>query len=179
MILTDYSRPKDLIRFKRSNGANTYLILGGTTSWVDDNNPPEIPDGTKTIPDAFAACKATVMFGKKDVAGTYAAEIPDENGVPVVTLFSEIASEAALLAYSGEIFAILQATLSDSDIPLITNWRKLGFATDLVPDAGHEADTFLLAADVTTWGQLETLEYRKPYPVNPGAGHIFREVIQY
>lgn len=179
MILTAYNRPKDLIRLKRSNSANTYLILGGTTAWVDDVNPPEIPDGTKTIPDAFGACKATIRFAKEDVAGTIAARVPDEFGVVQTILYSELVSEAALLAYTGSIYAVLEATLDDDDIPLIVNWRKLGFTTDLIPDAGHEADDFLLAADVTNWGQLETLEYRRPYPVNPGASHIFREVIQY
>ena len=179
MILTPYSRQKDLIRLKRSNGTSTYLIFGGTTAWPDDNNPPEIPDGTKTIPDAFCACKATVMFAKEDVAGTYACEVPDEDGIVQTVLYSEIASEAALLAYTGNIYALFQATLNDTNIPLITNWRKLGFSTDLVPTAGHEADTFLLAANVSTWGQLETLEYRKPYPVNPGVSHILREVIRY
>jgi hypothetical protein len=176
MILTNLHRLMDAIRFKVANGASTFLIFGGLVPWDNDTSPPLPVPTTTSIPDAFAAVPVTVRWVKEDDAGIYTILGSDNT----VRSFSELTTQTDVLAWSGDIFVLLQGTLLDGSIdPSITAYRQLGFATNLVPTSGHGSDSYLPAANIADFGDLETLEYRRPYPVIVGSQHDFFEVIQY
>lgn len=180
MSLTPLHRKKDAIRFKNYNGSNAYCILGGLTPWSNESTPPPVPVDLIDIPDKFAAIKAVVRIVKIDNAGIYSAQVPgDTPGTLVTKTFAELTTDSAVLAWSGDVFVMMQATVQDDDITGVSFYRKLGWTTNLVATAGHSSDLYLPSANVSNWGAIESIEYRKPYPVNSGSQHDFFQIYQY
>lgn len=176
---TSNKRVKDAIRFKAQQSGNTYVILGGITPWADESAPPDT-GSTKTIPDAFCALKAEIKIVKEDVAGIYSVRVPgDLPNTFVVKHFSELTTNAAVLAYTGDVHILIIGTLLDENVTGVSLYRKVGYATDLVPTAGHESDLHLTSGHVSNWGDIEVIEYRVPYPVAPGSQRDFYQILKY
>jgi hypothetical protein len=178
MILTNGNRIKNLARVKLWNGSSFYLVLGGLTPWSDDASPPSPLTSTTSIPDAFGAIPALVRWVAQDDAGIIAILGADNTQ----QTYSEITTEAALIAETGNVYLCLSATLTDSLVdPSVIDYRQVGFASDLLPTGPTYSfsSPYIPASGVTSWGQLETLEYRRPEPIIVGAQHNYLEVIQY
>lgn len=180
MSFTPLKRVKDAIRFKLQQASNTYIVLGGITPWADESTPPAVPLDQTTISDAFGAVKAEVRWVKEDVAGTYTVRVPGLTpGSFIDKKFSELLTKADVLGHTGSIFILLKGTVVDADLTGVSFYRKIGFSTDLVPTVGHESDLYLPSGFVSNFGEIEALEYRRPYPVEPGSSRNLYQIIQY
>lgn len=177
--------PSNAVRFKLQNGDDTYIVLGGTSAWPDDDNGkaeneegftvPSIPLGTITVDEKFCAIKASVYWGIEDEDGTI--EYRDNDGV--LTTFGTLNTASDVITEQSGI-VIVQAGALGNQIA-VTSFRKMGVYTGLVPAAGHENDDFLLAANITSWGVLESLQWRVPQFVTNGSNMLYRitDILEY
>lgn len=159
MIKTKLHRKKNAYRWVPGSGQDAYIILGGTTPWIDDNNPPVEDISQISIPDAFCAIKAQVKLVVPDGGGTF--EFVDATGFSL--FFSEIHNLADLRALNDDTYVsvYVSGTVTGNYIADII-FRQVGIVTDLTPATGHENDIFLPNGLVEDWGDLETLQYRPP-----------------
>lgn len=160
MIQLSYHRLKNAIRFKENNANNTWIILGQSTPWADDNAPPAPSLSATTVPNKFAAVKATVKWVKEDNAGTIIF-----NDAGTERKFIELANEAAVLATAVNLVKVMLTATINANLLAVGSFRAIGFATDLVPSGGYEGETYLTSAHISDWGQTETLEHLKPINV--------------
>lgn len=157
MIQTNLFRVMNAVRFKQAFAESPlYLIFGGADPWDDDNDPPDPVPTDTTIDDAFCAVKAEVLWVKEDNAGPIYYQDADN----VTRRFLEITTFEDMLDEMST-FVIMTAETTGANLG-VEAFRKLGFASGLIPVAGHEADDFLSAANVDEWGNVECLEFRKP-----------------
>ena len=170
--------PENAVRFKLQNGNNTYMVLGGTSAWPDDDNGhaenhddfivPSIPLGTVDVEEKFCAIKASVYWGIVDEDGTI--EYRDADGV--LTKLGTLNTAADVRTEKSGLVIVQAAGLGSQIIQ--SSFRKMGVYTGLVPTAGHENDSFLVAANVSSWGVLESLQWRKPQFVTNGSNMQYR-----
>lgn len=180
MSLQPNHRKMDAIRFKGQSGSNTYIVLGGLTPWDNESLPPAVPTTQTDVADKFCAVKATVRIVKEAVGGIYKAKVPGATpGTFVTKEFSELTTNADVLAWTGAVYVFLSATIDNDLVSGVSFYRKLAWTTGLVATAGHEADTYLPSANVSNWGVFESLEYVKPQPINAGNEQDYFQVYQY
>jgi hypothetical protein len=166
-------RAEDAIRFKLHNGNNTFLIIGGVSPWVDENDPPDPTPENGVISDPVCAQKAVVKWVKEDPTGTIM--FTDANGV--LRKFLEITTEADMRA-ANSFQVMIEATILGNNIG-VAAFRKVGFASGVVPAVGYENASFLSSGHVSSWGHLEIVEYTAPETVQAGASYLYRNIIQY
>ena len=186
------------IRFVNSvsegGDSNLWLVLGKETPWTSDDgeygmdginppsdsNPPVATSGitatsfTPTEATPYVAFQATASWLVED----------DEDGTLTVRdastgsfrFFNIIAEEATAIT-DLVILIALQGTVYGDQMPY-SSFRAIGFVTDLVPADGHSGDTYLVAANVSSWGHLETIEYRSPASVISGDGYTTTQIIR-
>lgn len=174
MILGQKHRVKNAVRFKRDCGSSTWLVLGKSTAWPDDNAPPN-PAVSDTISGAIGAAQATVYLVKEDASGTL---IYKSNGV--TRKFLEYGSISAAIADNCQL-VLLTAEVEGQDLIdlSVASFRQVGFSTNLTPAAGHESDAFVANANVTTYGELETLENRKPVSLIGSSTYTVSAILEF
>lgn len=173
MILTTLHRCKNTIRYKRDAGSKTWVIIGRTTAWANEQAPPAVTPDANSIEEPICAVKAVVSWVVLDPNGTI--QFIDENGQYIY--FTELTTEQQVLDQSAQLI-MLSGTVSGAQTGNVT-FRQLGFSTDLVPAAGHENDSFLLDADVSSYGQLESIENRTPVNIIPTSQYELINLIEF
>jgi hypothetical protein len=176
MILTPLSRSCNAIRFIQANGNSVWAVLGQSSPWEDDSNPPAPSPTATTENSPFAAFQATAQWVYENgESGTYA--FVDTNGN--THLYSVYATAADVIAGQGTI-VMLTATASGANLSALeASFRQVGFATSLVPASGYESDTFLAAAHIESWGNLETLENRVPVSIISESSYAVAALLQF
>ena len=177
MILTILHRTKNAVRYKRASADSTWLLIGKTSAWADDANPP-LPDPITdtTITSPVCAIKATVHLVAEDPSGTLLFR--DSTGT--IRKFLEYTTEADAIT-AGCRLVLVTAEVEGIDLNGlgVDAFRQLGFSTDLVPAVGHESDTFLPSSNVADWGDLENLHNRKPLTLEPESSWIASAIIEF
>lgn len=173
MIGTDRSRVKDAIRFKQANGTSTWAVLGKTTPWDNEAEPPVPLSSMTSLDDAVVAVKASVYWVKEDDAGSF--QFNDING-DLVSYSAFATKQDAIDA--GSTLVLLQASTLGANLS-VSSYREIGFVTDLVPAAGHESDTILEAADVDDWGDLELVDFKIKKEVDTSIVYVLAGIKQY
>jgi hypothetical protein len=164
------------LRFVDENGANTYAILGQTDPWSDDSNPPAPSPSATSVNEAFCAILATVNWVIENPStGTY--QFFDTQGN--IHYYSILSTPAEVISEQSTIVMITATATGPQLYDLASAFRQIGFATNLVPISGHESDTFLPAANVSTWGVLEALENRVPFETSTESGYSISFLMQF
>lgn len=173
MIITSKHRVKNAIRFWEQQQNSCWMTLGQNFAWGtggtsgSESSPPTEPLNTTTLNAPLCANRATLYMVYSDNTNMAApfAYLDTNN---VVQRFSSYASVAA--ARAGSCLLVL-ATSQITGAQLISagsnNFREIGFSTDVVGTLGHTSDTFLPAANVADWGDLESLQFRTVMTLEP------------
>lgn len=159
MILLPQHRVKNAFRFVESDGDRCWMILGQTDPWTNEAAPP-IPDPTSvTIYQKFVAVKCTAQVIFEDGVGPIF--FTDSNGD--THQFTALTDEDEILT-DGTTLVMVRGTVSGADVIGlgVSSFRTVGFATQVTGASGHESDTVLAAANVASWGVLESVENRTP-----------------
>lgn len=153
MILQNNHRVSNAVRFKVSEANNTWYLIGGTDSWENENDPPEVPGNLSEIGSLLGAKKATLYWVKPDPSGTliFIGPTGEER-------WSLIATEEE--AYTSECrWVLVESVLSgteDGAIPL-TPFRIV--AVSLGVEHTQGSASAVAAADITSQGKLQSVEY--------------------
>lgn len=180
MIKTNLHAVKNAARWKEANANNTWIVLGQTSAWPSEPTPPAEVITTTSINQAFCAIKATIQWVVADELGTIYFTGLDN----VLRTYSEVTTLAALATDVASTVLISATVTGDQIASLFSDvaptWRQLGVYTDLVPAVGYTTYTFIAAANVGTWGQLEVYDNRTPISLpNSGSFYTVQTMIQY
>ena len=78
---------------------------------------------------------------------------------------------------AGCLLVLAACAVTGSTIPSgNTAWRQVGFASDVIPQTGHESDTVLIASTVAAWGDTEALTNQLPQPVFLTSNYNLRQI---
>jgi hypothetical protein len=179
MILTPLARVMNAVRFVQQNGSSTWAILGQSTPWgspYSDSSPPP-PDPTSiAINSPFCAAIATANWViENDISGTYAFVDTQGN----THLYSTVATEANVISEQINIVMLSAMFTGTQLFALVASFRQIGFATNLIPTSGHSMDTFLPAAHISSYGDLEALENRVPVSIISASNYQVSCLIQF
>lgn len=177
MILTTLHRRKNAIRFKRDEQDDTWIVLGRTAAWTNEAAPPNPSISDTSIDTPICAYRATVHWVKED----------DDNGTLLfrdsqgnLKKFLEFLTETdALTNNCQQILVKAEVLGSDLENLSVTAFRQVAIFTNLVPDTGHENDDFLAAADITSYGQMETIHNRKPLSLEAESSWIASAILEF
>lgn len=179
MILTPLARSSNAIRFVQSvNSAqsNVFAVLGQPTPWSDDSAPPSPSPTAITENSPFCAFLATAQWViLNDSSGTYPFISSDGSS----HLYSALATAADVISNQANLVMLTATATGAQLVALEASFRQVGFTTTLVPQTGHESDTFLPAANVLSFGNLETLENREPVSIIEASSYSVAALLQF
>lgn len=173
MILTNLHRYKDAIRFKRDSGNKCWMVLGGTSAWLNEAAPPAPSVSATSVAGAFCAVKATVAWIQEDDEGS----IVFIDAMGEERRFSELVTEEDVIEAQSSLL-LIRAQVSGAILG-VSSFRIVGIYTDLIPEEDHEEDTFLTMDQINQIGQLESLQNRKAWSVFSEATYRLQEIFQY
>ena len=133
------------------NIGDMYIALGKTSSWSDEENPPE-PTGMETDMVEVLGFKRVdqKFFVVEDlVEGTLSFRDKKWRIVEPGDIFSE-----------GSRWVYVSASIVGSELPL-TDYRQVGLFSGLIPNVGFEGMDVLTPGQVNSRGVLEILGNRK------------------
>ena len=128
-----------------------YFMLGRTTPWDDENNPP-VPNATDEIEEVLGYKKVESIF----------MVVPDNSGTLVYrnTKWKIVPLDQALA--KGARWVYISSYLTYEELPL-ESYRQIGITTKLVKKAGVAPGKMnLLPTEVADAGILEVINNRKP-----------------
>jgi hypothetical protein len=173
MILTRLHRTANAIRFKRSVSDNIWVVLGGTSPWQNDQNPPVPNPSVVSINSPVTFVKAIVRYVKEDPTGGFV--FIDPSGTQ--RYFKEVQDENQVLSDFISV-VMVQATINGVDIPA-PSIREVGFVTGLEPIKGFEGRSKLTPDQISRPGVLETVEYRVPINVLGTSTYAFSYLTEF
>jgi hypothetical protein len=162
VIRTNLHPLKNAARWKEANATNCYIALGQTSAWEDDSHPPTEDPTQVDVNQKFIALKATIKWiVRNDSTGS----IPFTGTDGIQHMYSESTTLTALITSNSPI-VLVTAQITGAQLATVfgsaPTWRQLGVYTDLAAVSGHQSDAFLAPSNITSWGQMETLENRGP-----------------
>lgn len=166
MIISSLSRTMNAVRFVQENANALWLVLGNPNAWTapnSDSSPPvEDPTAISLIDPICAIVATPVLVYETEGSGTYHFKDANNNDryfTAQTNLSTAIEDNLTLV--------LLTAETSGSNIVglSVTNFRQFAFFTNLVPASGFTGQEFLAAANISEYGQLETLENSVPQSV--------------
>lgn len=139
----------------RAKEASTYLVIGKTSAWTNEDAPPQADPNTTTLQEVVGYKKVTKMsLCRPFVEGetttlptvTYGAKkyvlVPD----------AQAYTQKAMMVY-------IEAEIVGEELPLGT-YRQVGIHTDVTPKSGVTKKA-LLPTEVSSTGVLQFFENRK------------------
>ena len=138
---------------------SAYLVIGKTSPWTDDNNPPE-EDETVTVISEIIGYKKVKKFSL--ARPLTAGETAESIGYPVVTY----AGQAWALIPVDKAYAekarwvYVEAEIKPEDFPL-GEYRQVGVHVGLIPNAGINKQN-LDPTEVASAGLLRFYENKQP-----------------
>ncbi len=133
--------------------ANTFVGVGRTTPWADEENPPAPSSTTTTLEE--------LIIYKRPNRLTFVTN--DDNGE--ITILGE-KYRALTLDEARNLQAqqvLIQITLSTVDFGGPANYRQIGVFTYVVPTAGNESKSILLPSEIEDPGIIIHITNRSPY----------------
>lgn len=120
-----------------------WFAVGKTSSWPDDDNPPQESVQTALIDDIQGLKKVdTINFVKEDSNGTIVFGDKKYSVVNEQDIYDQDA-----------IYMYFSATLKFEEFPIVT-FRQTALLVDVIPKAGHESDDPLLPENVNSYGKM-------------------------
>lgn len=154
MIKTNLHRVRNAIRFLNSEQYNIWMLVGHSTDWPDELNPPSPSVTDTSLGDVIGAVKCTLQWVIPDPAG--AIQLIGPSGLERWTAYTtEVDAMAANCRW-----VMVTGQLTGTVIP-VTPFRQIGFFSGLVPAVGHESATVLTVADIQSVGNMESEENRQ------------------
>jgi len=152
-ILTTLHHVLKAQRFYEETGK--YMVIGRTTAWADENNPPEEDPDTEALDEVVAYAPVTTekYYLRDDINGTF--EWPAGSGQK----WTEVQPANILTEKPTHVF--VSADFERDDAPLVT-YRQAGFHTGLVLAPGAPAGEEVVPAQVSDPGTLEAYDNRPP-----------------
>ena len=133
--------------------ANTFVGVGRTTPWEDEENPPA-PSSTDTTLEEL-------IIYKRPNRLTFVTN--DDNGE--LTILGD-KYRALTLEEARDIqsrLVLIQTTFSTADFGGPVDYRQIGVFTYVVPTAGNESKSILLPSEIEDPGLIIHLTNRSPY----------------
>lgn len=131
MAIATYNSHVELAKYLVTKSDSTYLVIGKTSPWANEYNPPQPDENATSIQEVVGYKKAT------RVSLVRPAQSPEDdtkdkisygNKSWVVVSFDDAQKEGAKWVY-------LESEIVGSEIPLGT-YRQVGFVVDLQPNSG-------------------------------------------
>ncbi len=169
MIAVKRHHVANAIRAKEAN--DFWAVYGGTVAWTDENNPPAPAVTVMNVDTPIGAKVALAKWVQPDDAGTIVFQTPSGT-----SKWSEVLNITDVIT-NGVHWMLLTAIIDD-DLPF-TTFREFGFYSALVPAPGHESDTFLVPANIASYGRLETIEYITPTPRQAWVSNVLQVIIEF
>lgn len=148
MAVTTYaSRARRALLHKMSS---TYWIsIGRTTAWDDEENPPDPSPSASTIEEPIIyVTPTTVSLAKVVTSG--------EDITHLGTKYEFVADGNAIA--EGARYLYLLARFDPTSGQPYDTFRQVALFSNLVPASGHESDSWLAPANVSSEGLLEYLD---------------------
>ncbi|QQO40589.1 baseplate protein [Bacillus phage 015DV002] len=157
-IATLYSNIYDAIQLQ-SQWSSAYLVIGKTTPWTDDNNPPDEDPNVTEISEVIGYRKVKQFSLARPLSPT---ETADNAPYPVVSYGDK---EWVLIpvdkAYEEKAhYVYIEAEVKPDELPL-GPYRQVGIHVNLVPKDGVTKQN-LLPSEVKDPGILRFYENREP-----------------
>lgn len=166
MIVTLKHRTKNAVRFYQQQLSTTWMLAGQNFAWGtggtegSESAPPSEPLSTSSMLSPLCAIKASLYLVYSDNSNA-AAPFSYLDANQVTQRFSSYLTTAAAIAGSCRlVLASCQLTGAQLLSTGSNNFRQIGFATNVIGTAGHVSDTFLPSVNVSSWGDLESIQYR-------------------
>lgn len=150
---TTFAHVRRALEFSQKE--DVYAVIGKTSAWPDDNNPPTPDPETTVIPEALGYVKVqqnTLIV--PDVAG------------PIELYQIKWRTVADVDAYTEKARHVwLQGEFQYDDVPVAVSYRMVGITTGLTKQPlVPPLQTLLLPADVLDPGVLEYVYHDQPIP---------------
>ena len=148
MAVTTYAgRARRALLHKQNS---TYWIsIGRTTAWDDEENPPDPSPSASTIEEPIIyVTPTTVSLAKVVTSG--------EDITHLGTKYEFVADGNAIA--EGARYLYLLARFDPTSGQPYDTFRQVALFSNLVPASGHESDSWLAPANVSSEGLLEYLD---------------------
>jgi hypothetical protein len=126
-----------------------WCAIGRTTVWTDEENPPAADPTATDIDEAICFVKPSLISLCKIVQS-------GEDFTHLGTKYAYVSDQNALTENAR--FLYLVSRFDPSAGQPYDDYRQVAIFSDLVPDQGHELDSWLAPADVTDPGLLEYID---------------------
>lgn len=172
MLLTTEHRIRNAVRFKLSNDSKIWLVIGGQTAWPTEPEPPTPAVGSTGVNTPIGGRVGVIKWVVPDPLGALPFVTP--TGVQYWREVTDVNS----MHSEGCRWCLLQSSIAGLELP-VTTFRELGFFTGLVPNAGFEAAIKLSPSEISSYGFLETIEYRPPVTRDENSSFTFSNILEF
>ena len=155
MDIATYNSHVELAKYLVSKANSTYLVVGRTTPWSSETNPPQPNEKTTSLQEIIGYKKthrATLVRPAQSPQDDDKEKISYGNKDWVVVTTENAKDEGAKWVY-------LEADVVGNELPLGT-YRQIGFVIDLVPNSGVSKPN-LLPSEVKETGTLMYFENKQ------------------
>lgn len=175
MISTTISRSVNAVSFKNANLDDIWVVFCKSDAWMDDTNPPT-PSLSQTVPlEPICAQKGIpYLMIENDTDGAYQFILNSDT-----KKFDTDDSDSDFITNLGTIVMLYASASGEDIIDLADTYRQVCFVTGLVPASGHEDDTFLADANVSSYGTTLAVQNYRPTPVVDAHTYIPKALLQY
>ena len=143
------------IRFKKAvDSGGLWCVLGGTVAWTDEDAPPIPAFNTVVVSTPIGAKKGAAIWVRESAVGTYSF-----TGLDGALLYYIGVETEAEVVTNAVRHVRMSADIRGDDLPL-DSFREIGWFTDLTHNQAA-ATTVLTPAQITSYGNLEAIEYRR------------------
>lgn len=156
MAVATYNSHVESAKYFLDKNATTYLAIGKTSAWSDEENPPQDDPNATKLDEVIGYKKADkVSLCRPLVSGeeTTFTKIVYGNKTWVLVPKEKATEEGAKWLYA-------HATIEADDLPL-GMYRQVGVHVDLTPSGGI-AKLNLLPSEVGSTGTLMAIDNREP-----------------
>lgn len=151
-----------------------WMVIGGTAAWPDDNTPPAPAISETSVNTIIGAKKASGnLVVRDDINGTYSFLIGS-----TLTKWRILADiDEAIAEESSSV--LIQSTILGDELPLV-DFREVGVYRGLVKEAGVDSGKVaLIPSEISDYGNLELIEYRKPVSRTATSGYTLISIINF
>jgi hypothetical protein len=178
MILTTVARSVNAVSFKNANLDNIWAVFGQPTAWTSpysDSSPP-VPSIGQTAPtNPFCAVKATaLLLLQVDSGGAYSFAT-NEGTIQ----FNSDDSDSDFITNGGTVVLPTATVAGELLYGLENQYRQVSFVTGLVPQSGYGSDTFLAAANISSYGNLILVQNYVPVPIISENEYVINGLLQF
>jgi len=169
MAITTYSGRARRALLHKTN--STYWVaVGRTTPWGDDLAPPSPNPSVVDIEEAIIFVKAEYVSLAKFV----------QSGGDVIVKgdrYSFVQDGDAILEQAR--FLYIRGRFDPSQGQPYGTFRQIAVFSNVVPATGHEDDTWLAPADISSRGVLEYIDNKPPTQMDTESEEVIQAIIEF